>query len=116
MTPEQFVYWLKGRVAVSEGPPHAMAWADILDELRNVEMMRVPPLPYAEPLPQPSAPWHYEPDPPHPPYRVTYEYPQRVGTAVDPSAVYVIDDPRTFYADLNARRAATTQGVPGAAA
>lgn len=40
MTPEQFVYWMNGRIAANGGPPHAMAWAEIVEELRAV---RLPP-------------------------------------------------------------------------
>lgn len=36
MTPEQFVTWLKDRVSAHGGPPHAMAWAEIVEELGKV--------------------------------------------------------------------------------
>lgn len=38
MTAEQFVYWLKGRVAANSGPPRAMAWAEIVAELGGVTL------------------------------------------------------------------------------
>lgn len=67
MTPEQFVYWMKGMVAsLNEGPPHAMAWATILDELKKVER-RQWPMPYVPP--QTVGPLN--PNPLAPPYIVT---------------------------------------------